>query len=374
MLLTAFVAARPRYEMSQHRSLAWLAEVHAAAEASSHALDVEQRERFGHHIGRVLARCSSPPEALARRGHSVADLEAVGFARNTLYDVIINPRGRGTAARTQLFTELVDDYFTRAYLGEHEPPDDLVHVTSTGYAAPSGAQKLVARRGWGAATRVTHAYHMGCHAAAPALRIAAGFVGIGARRVDLVHTELCSLHLDPMDHRVDQLAVQALYADGFIRYSMLAGDAGPGLLLVSSYEEILPDTAGAMSWRVGDHGLQMNVRRDAAELVTEAVRGVVTELYRRGGLDLGRLRDGVYAVHPGSARILDRVARALELAPPQLAASRAVLRDHGNMSSATLPHVWMRLLDDPDVPRGTLIPSLAFGPGLTVCGMLLEKR
>ena len=49
-----------------------------------------------------------------------------------------------------------------------------------------------------------------------------------------------------------------------------------------------------------------------------------------------------------------------------------MLRDYGNMSSATLPYIWMRLLRD--VPVGTLIPSLAFGPGLTICGALFEKR
>jgi predicted naringenin-chalcone synthase len=58
----------------------------------------------------------------------------------------------------------------------------------------------------------------------------------------------------------------------------------------------------------------------------------------------------------------------------QLAHSRAVLHDHGNMSSATLPHIWARLLDDADVPSGSLVPSLAFGPGLTICGALLVKR
>jgi len=64
----------------------------------------------------------------------------------------------------------------------------------------------------------------------------------------------------------------------------------------------------------------------------------------------------------------------LELDAAQVRTSREVLRDHGNMSSATLPHVWMRLAGDPQVAPGTLIPSLAFGPGLTVAGVLLEKR
>jgi predicted naringenin-chalcone synthase len=44
------------------------------------------------------------------------------------------------------------------------------------------------------------------------------------------------------------------------------------------------------------------------------------------------------------------------------------------MSSATLPHVWARLLDDTSVAPGTPIVSLAFGPGLTVCGGLFRKQ
>ena len=43
------------------------------------------------------------------------------------------------------------------------------------------------------------------------------------------------------------------------------------------------------------------------------------------------------------------------------------------MSSATLPHVWMRLLEDDAVASGTLVVSLAFGPGLTICGGIFRK-
>jgi len=43
------------------------------------------------------------------------------------------------------------------------------------------------------------------------------------------------------------------------------------------------------------------------------------------------------------------------------------------MSSATLPHVWKAILDDDAVPSGTLIVSLAFGPGLTIAGAILRK-
>jgi len=266
----------------------------------------------------------------------------------------------------RVFAEIVDDYFTDAYPDDEPPPDDLVHVTCTGYVSPSAAQKLVAHRRW--PTRVVHAYHMGCYAAVPAVRIA---LGLGAN-VEIVHTELCSLHVDPADHALATLVVQSLFADGLIRYA-LAPD-GPGLRVLAVHEQILPDTADAMTWTPGGHGMRMTLSRDVPERIAGAIRPFVAALLDRAGMSLRALRDTVFAVHPGGPKIIDRVRDTLELDESQVAASRRVLLEHGNMSSATLPHIWAALLADPAVPAGTRIASLAFGPGLTTCGLMLEKQ
>jgi predicted naringenin-chalcone synthase len=373
MRLAGFTATRPPFEIDQSRSLAWLAAAHAESEAALRGLDDREKQRFEIKMQRVLQRCACPRDKLARRGHFVADIERADFGRNELYDVTRHPQGRSTEQRMQMFAERVSDYFARTYADEYEPPDDLIHVTCTGYVSPSGAQLLVASKGWGAHTRVTHAYHMGCYAALPAVRMAAGMAAIGARRVDIAHTELCSLHLDPSDHRVEQLVVQSLFADGLIRYSMRS-DEGPGLRLVTAYEVVIAGSHDSMGWRIADHGLQMTLARDVPERIAGALRGFVIQLFERGGLGMDAMKRSVFAVHPGGPKIIDRVRDVLELSEAQVAASRGVLLDYGNMSSATLPHIWMRLLADPSVPSGTLIPSLAFGPGLTVCGALLEKQ
>jgi predicted naringenin-chalcone synthase len=197
---------------------------------------------------------------------------------------------------------------------------------------------------------------------------------MASRRVDVVHTELCSLHLDPSDHRIEQIVVQSLFADGLIRYALVPDDGGPGLKLRALHEQVLPDSAGSMAWLVANWGMQMTLARDVPERIAGGLRGFVAELYRRGGLDLGALGASAFAVHPGGPRIIDRVREVLELSDAQVQTSRDVLFDCGNMSSATLPHIWQRLLEDPAVARGTPIVSLAFGPGLTMCGVLLEKR
>ena len=382
-LLSRFVATSPPYIMSQAHSLDWLARAHAHSEAAATGLDASAREEFADKIARLLGRVACSADIIATRASVLPDFTTCdrdGSVLNMLYDdphttvAVPSPHGRCASTRARLYGRAVDAYFARQYGGEVEPPDDLIHVTCTGYVSPSGAQKVVAARGWGARTRVTHAYHMGCYAALPAVRIAAGFVANGSAQVDIVHTELCSLHLDPADHRVEQLVVQSLFSDGLIRYSLVADDHGPGLCPLAGCEVVVPESADAMRWLPSEWGMQMTLARDVPERVASVLRGFVTELFRRAGLGLAAIKRSVFAVHPGGPEIIDRFRDVLELDEEQLRASRDILLDHGNMSSATLPHIWMRLLGDPRVQRGTLIASLAFGPGLTVCGALLEKR
>ena len=59
----------------------------------------------------------------------------------------------------------------------------------------------------------------------------------------------------------------------------------------------------------------------------------------------------------------------LALKPGQVAASRAVLRDYGNMSSVTILFVLQRLLRE---AQPGIIGALAFGPGLTIESAVME--
>jgi predicted naringenin-chalcone synthase len=75
---------------------------------------------------------------------------------------------------------------------------------------------------------------------------------------------------------------------------------------------------------------------------------------------------GVWAVHGGGRAILDAVETGIGLQEGALDRSREVLRECGNMSSATLMFVMQRLMADigTSVPRGAPGFAVAFGPGL----------
>jgi len=352
--------------VEQGQTLDWLAAAHARAEATAKGWGESRLVDLSRTMRRRFTRFGCLPPDIRARGTVVPDFLHDHWEEMAVYPLQASPSGAGTAARNALFAEATSAYFEAEYGGEAHPPDDLIHVTCTGYVSPSAPQELVAARRW--PTRVVHAYHMGCYAAIPAIRIAAALAGQRGR-VDVVHTELCTLHLDPSDHSPEQLVVQSLFADGLIRYSVRGqGAPGPGLRIVALDEAILPDSVDSMRWSVGDHGLHMTLGRDVPDRIADELPGFLA------GLAAETRGRPIFAVHPGGPKIIERVQSVLGLDEAQVAASRAVLAELGNMSSATLPHIWARLVADPAVAAGTPIVSLAFGPGLTVAGALFRKE
>lgn len=393
-LIGDFRIRRPAHSADHEASVQWLSAAHAKSESvlRAGAADFDPAA-FRRSMERYITRFGCGPESLSSRGHDLEDFLHTEWTRMRIFDLDRNARGAGMDMRMEVFAAIAERVLAEFYPPGSEAPPELIHVTCTGYVAPSAAQKLVVERGWEQKTGVMHAYHMGCYAAMPALRMASAFLaspragfsegraaGAGkavAGRVDIVHTETCTLHLDPSQHTPEQLVVQSLFADGHIRYSLSAGDGAkgkPGLQYLGVHEELIPGSLGAMGWILGDQGMRMMLAREVPELIAGALKDFLKRMFAATGVDAAEaFTKGVFAIHPGGPRIIDKVAALLELAPHQVAASRAVLKAYGNMSSATLPHVWAALVEDPAVASGTLVTSLAFGPGLTVYGAILRK-
>jgi predicted naringenin-chalcone synthase len=79
-----------------------------------------------------------------------------------------------------------------------------------------------------------------------------------------------------------------------------------------------------------------------------------------------------WAVHPGGRSILDKVETSLSLPKEALTRSRFVLKNYGNMSSATVLFVLKETLDQATT-ENALTCAMAFGPGLTVETAVMER-
>lgn len=359
----------PPHASTQEECLRWLAEAHQIAQDSEHHNSQAEYLKLLHRVG-----CS--PEQINQRFFFTSDLTVGDWDHKQIYSVQASPRGATMQQRHEFYHKIVSALFEDIYT-TREFPDDIIHVSCTGYISPSAAQ-LVAVKAKKNVT-VTHSYHMGCYGAFPALRMAAGFLAneqiLGAKTaVDLVHTELCSLHLNPQAHNLEQLVIQSLFADGCIAYSMTHARPTKGFKLKSLYEELIPDSSDAMAWMVSDWGMKMTLSKDVPHIVGSKVRDFTLKWLTSHNYDLPYLqKNALFAVHPGGPKIIDQVKEKLELREDQVQASRELLRERGNMSSATLPHLWQKILNDDRVPAGTPIISFAFGPGLTICAGYMEK-
>jgi predicted naringenin-chalcone synthase len=118
--------------------------------------------------------------------------------------------------------------------------------------------------------------------------------------------------------------------------------------------------------------MKMSLSKAVPLKIRDELPTFIQELCSSQGIELGRvLKEGVFAVHPGGPKIIEAVQKKLELRDDQMEESRKVLFERGNMSSATLPHVWNEIIKS-NKESGTIVVSLAFGPGLTIFGGLFE--
>jgi len=371
MYLRDFKVIRPNFEESQEHLLEWVVGAHLRSNVHGQN---EQGEGFETQLRDNLMRIGLGQNKIQKRGFQIKDCKHQNWEEMEIYNIATMPEGYLLDKRMEFFNLACSEIFERMYGPSDTLPPHLVHVTCTGYVAPSPAQKLVSSRESGKNTTVTHAYHMGCYGSIPAVRIAMGHFALEHEQTDIVHTELCSLHMNPAQHSMDQLVVQSLFADGFIRYSLGEKSDGPAFKILAVSEQIISDSITKMTWDCNEWGFQMSLSKDIPVHIRRNIDAYLDQLAQKSGIDREELSSAHYAIHPGGPKIVENISEKLGLEPDQTRHTVAVLRNYGNMSSATLPHIWERILKDDTIKSGERIVSMAFGPGLTICGAVFEKR
>ena len=246
----------------------------------------------------------------------------------------------------------------------------LVTASCTGFSAPGFDFYLAKTLPLPASVDRFHIGFMGCYAAFPALKLAHAICRTDpGATVLVVATELCTLHFQQrLD--ADFIISNALFADGTgaALVSARTWTAGPRLEMNAFSSIVIPDSEEEMSWKVGSVAFDMRLSAYVPKFVGSAIRDVVERLSGEMGITPREISH--WAIHPGGRAILDRSIEALELPPESLDHSYAILKDYGNMSSATILFVLKRHLESPG--SGALFAS-AFGPGLTVESALMNK-
>ena len=377
VVLNNFQVIKPKNCVSQKDLLVWIIKCHQLAEEkkiSENKIDPEL-------IQKLFQRYSVNFNQVSQRYFESDDILSENFEEHSIYKIDADhDNGINIKDRAHFFSEKAFEVIKKFYQQDltQQRPDHLIHVTCTGYISPSAAQRIVIEEDWQHSTDITHAYHMGCYASLPAIRLATSLVRSEDSSnsqfiADIVHNELCGLHMNASVHTPEQMVVQTLFADGHIKYSVSSQPKAPGenLKVLAILEKIIPNSVGDMSWVPAPFGMQMNLSREVPAKIKPELKLFSEELFKKANISSEQALKSVFAIHPGGPKIIDSVQEILGLLDEQITESRKILFERGNMSSATLPHVWNEILTK-QYPVGTIIISFAFGPGLTLFGSAFE--
>ena len=276
-------------------------------------------------------------------------LDAAGFYRRGAFP--------STAARMAMYEPHGLDLAMRAV--RTLEPDGVTHLivaSCTGFSAPGLDFQIMRAAGLPESTQRTMVGFMGCFAAVNALKLADQIVRADrSSRVLVVNLELSSLHLQEDFQNVPKMLSFLLFADGASAALVSAEPAG--IALGRFQARLIPRSHDLITWHIGDAGFEMHL--------SGQVPGRIRRWLPEHGISLVPPEPpSLWAVHAGGRSILDAVQQALRLEADALRYSRAVLREYGNMSSATLMFVLDRILRHSDA-RGPGL-AMAFGPGLSV--------
>jgi predicted naringenin-chalcone synthase len=250
----------------------------------------------------------------------------------------------------------------------------LIVVSCTGLYAPGLDIDLVRTLGLSTNVQRTCIQFMGCYAAFNALKVADAICRSDARqKVLIVCTELCSIHFQhlPSD---DNILANALFADGAAAMMVESeNNRGKSFEIQTFYNDLALNGAQDMAWNVGDVGFQMRLSSYIPDLIRVEITKLIDALLAK--LSIERNDIPFFALHPGGVKILQTIESKLSLSKSEIEDSYSVLRNYGNMSSATVVFVLNEILKKiVPVHNNNNVLSMGFGPGLTLECMLLKIK
>lgn len=246
--------------------------------------------------------------------------------------------------------------------------DAIVTVCTTGIATPALDARLMQVMPFRPDVRRTPMFGLGCAGGVVGLARAGDIARAHPReRVLLLVVELCALTFRAQDRSKSNLVATALFGDGAAAAVISCRADARGAALGASREHTWPDSLDVMGWDVADDGLKVVFSRDIPTLVQEDFRPVATQFLADNGMTAADV--GGFVCHPGGAKVIEALEDCFELSEGSLTHTRAVLRDHGNMSAATVLFVLKSMLDDG--ARGPLLLT-TLGPGFTAGLMLVH--
>ena len=249
--------------------------------------------------------------------------------------------------------------------------DMIITVSCTGFMIPSLDAHLINSMGFRSNVRRMPFTELGCAAGAMALGRATDYLQSNVEgNVLIIAVELPSLTFQRKDISQANLISSILFGDGAAAVIVSGKKTAPGPRILVSETYTFPDSLGAMGFDLKDSGFHILLAKDVPEMIGEKIEGLVDGFLSRHGLTRPDIKGWI--LHPGGARLLGNVEKALGLTHCQTQPSWDVLANVGNLSSATILFILQEWLEKRPLKKGDIAMAAAFGPGFSAEFLLLQ--
>lgn len=250
----------------------------------------------------------------------------------------------------------------------------LITVSCTGMYAPGIDIEIIQKLGLDPSTKRTTINFMGCYGAFNGMKVADAFCQAQPNsNILVVCIELCSIHFQN-NFSIENIISNAIFADGAAAVLIQGNTKQQKYLNIESfYCDLVPQTNQEMAWNIGDQGFDIVLSSYVPEVIKFGISSFTQKLLAKSSVTLDDI--DYYAIHPGGLKILQACEESLEISVEDNKYSYDVLRNFGNMSSATILFVLKNILDSLSTSDDNKnVFSCAFGPGLTLESMLLKTH
>lgn len=211
---------------------------------------------------------------------------------------------------------------------------------------------------------------MGCAAGISGIVYAHEFLKANPdKRAAVIAIESPTATFQHTDYSMVNVVSAAIFGDGAacVLLSSKEEDQGPEILDTSMYH--FYDAQEMMGFKLVNTGLQMILDKEVPEKIAAHFPDIINPFLKKNNFDIKAIDHLIF--HPGGRKIVETVEALFGKLGKNIDDTKEVLRQYGNMSSATVLYVLERFMEK-ELKQGDLGLMLSFGPGFSAQRILLK--
>ena len=248
--------------------------------------------------------------------------------------------------------------------------DFIITVSCTGIMIPSVDAYLINKLDMKQDIVRLPVTEMGCVAGISGMIYANNFLKANPnKRAVVIAVESPTSTFQIEDYSMVNIVSAAIFGDGCACtvLSSYEEEKGPEIIDEAMYH--FYNAEHMMGFELKNTGLQMVLDKEVPKTIASHFPKFIHPFLERNDLSIEEVDHLIF--HPGGKKIVQTIEEIFGSLGKNIDITKAVLKEYGNMSSATVLYVLERFIDQ-GVEKGDIGLMLSFGPGFTAQRLLLK--